>query len=520
MNAIHVQQLRFKGGESQRRLLIADLDRVAWPAVSEREFLFIKRLSAQNQSGQLAGSLAKQAFDYRAAAVSGWRAGADREGAVYFGSHAELLACLSRDLLQNRYCWYWQQWADWFEQTPETGLVNCWQQQQSLIPAVLQQLAEKQLLTWFCQQLSDSLVMQLCQVICSSVNLNDLNLHAISSADTDRIIPDIWLIPWQKVFASNTFSLPVMQLAALVVLKQWQPLSILQGDVLPVFRQILMRIFELGDQSAAQYRLLDDSPDQHLEADRQVQTVLNDSNLIAQTFNDSNTISVSIPTQPKFEHQAEPILVTSAKLGEDELPQSIVRESFAAPDVLQAVNAREINLEFLNASIQTEGVNDFSSKQRIITGQGGLFYLLNFLNLPQVQQSLLSDSVSRDYASAWGWLWRLALELGWQAELEMEKLIANYCGFAHVDALKQLPDLPQMPTLLHWGRQRYGEQLFNQDLFAIEAVPEIDASHVEVFYPLDAVRLDVRRAGLDIDPGWLPWLGKVVRFHYGALPIA
>lgn len=519
MNAIHVQQLRFKGGESQRRLLIADLDRVAWPSVSDREFLFIKRLSAQSQLGQLAGRLAKQAFDYRAVAVSGWSVGADREDAVYFGSHAELLACLSRDLLQKHYCWYWQQWADWFKQTPENALVNCWQQQQPLIPTVLQQLAERQLLTWFCQQLSDSLAMQLCQIICPSVNLHDLNLQIISSADTDRVIPDSWLIPWQKVFAANTFSLPVMQLAALVILKQWQPLSILQGDALPVFRRILIRIFELGEQSAAQYRWFNDSPDQQLEADRQMQTVLNNSNLIVQTFNDSNVLFDSILSKPKSEHQTEPVWVTAAKLDDGELPQSIIPESFYGPNGLQEVNARELTVAFVNASNQTEVVNDFSSKQSIATGQGGLFYLLNFLNLPQVQQSLLSDSVSKHYPSAWGWLWQLALELGWQAELELEKLIASFCGFANADALKQLPNLPQMQTLLHWGRQRYGEQLFNQDLFAIEAVLEIDASHVEVFYPLDAVRLDVRRVGLDIDPGWLPWLGKVVRFHYGALPI-
>ena len=520
MNAIHVQQLRFNGGESQRRLLIADLDRVAWPAVSDREFLFIKRLSAQNPPGQLAVSLAKQAFDYQAAAVSGWRVGADREDAVYFGSHAELLACLSRDLLQNHYCWYWQQWADWFKQSPDSALVNCWQQQQPLIPAVLQQLAEKQLLTWFCQQLSDSLATQLCQVICLGINFNDINLHAISRADTDRIIPDSWLMPWQKVLAANTFSVPVQQLAALVILKQWQPLSILQGDALPVLRQILIRIFELGGQSAAQYRLLDDLPEQQVQADHQAQTVPNENKLTTQTFNETNAFSGSISNQLENDHQAELISVTPAKLGEAELPQSIIRDSFDAPDGLQAVNARELTVAFVNASNQTDVVNDFSSKQRIATGQGGLFYLLNFLNLQQVQQSLLSDSVSRDYASAWGWLWRLALELGWQAELELEKLIANFCGFERGDELKKLPDLPQMPTLLHWGRQRYGEQLFNQDLFAIEAVLEIDASHVEVFYPLNSVRLDLRRAGLDIDPGWLPWLGKVVRFHYGALPIA
>ena len=37
---------------------------------------------------------------------------------------------------------------------------------------------------------------------------------------------------------------------------------------------------------------------------------------------------------------------------------------------------------------------------------------------------------------------------------------------------------------------------------------------IEVHLPLDAVDLVVRRAGLDADPGWVGWLGTVVRFVY------
>jgi hypothetical protein len=29
------------------------------------------------------------------------------------------------------------------------------------------------------------------------------------------------------------------------------------------------------------------------------------------------------------------------------------------------------------------------------------------------------------------------------------------------------------------------------------------------------VDLRIRWAGLDLDPGWLPWLGRVVSFRYG-----
>lgn len=43
-----------------------------------------------------------------------------------------------------------------------------------------------------------------------------------------------------------------------------------------------------------------------------------------------------------------------------------------------------------------------------------------------------------------------------------------------------------------------------------------DRTHVEVWMPLSRVDLRIRRAGLDLDPGWVPWLGRVIRFYYEA----
>ena len=37
---------------------------------------------------------------------------------------------------------------------------------------------------------------------------------------------------------------------------------------------------------------------------------------------------------------------------------------------------------------------------------------------------------------------------------------------------------------------------------------------IDIDMPLDNVDIDIRRAGLDIDPGWIGWLGSVVRFRY------
>lgn len=38
--------------------------------------------------------------------------------------------------------------------------------------------------------------------------------------------------------------------------------------------------------------------------------------------------------------------------------------------------------------------------------------------------------------------------------------------------------------------------------------------HLDVFFDPATVDLRIRRAGLDLDPGWVPWLGRVLRFHY------
>ncbi len=42
----------------------------------------------------------------------------------------------------------------------------------------------------------------------------------------------------------------------------------------------------------------------------------------------------------------------------------------------------------------------------------------------------------------------------------------------------------------------------------------LSRADLDVTLPLDAVDIRIRRAGLDLDPGWLPWFGRVVRFHY------
>jgi hypothetical protein len=39
-------------------------------------------------------------------------------------------------------------------------------------------------------------------------------------------------------------------------------------------------------------------------------------------------------------------------------------------------------------------------------------------------------------------------------------------------------------------------------------------THVDILFDLQQADVRVRQAGLDINPGWVPWFGRVVQFHY------
>ena len=42
----------------------------------------------------------------------------------------------------------------------------------------------------------------------------------------------------------------------------------------------------------------------------------------------------------------------------------------------------------------------------------------------------------------------------------------------------------------------------------------ITATHLDVMFDFNQIDIGIRKLGLDINPGWVSWLGKVVQFHY------
>ncbi len=84
--------------------------------------------------------------------------------------------------------------------------------------------------------------------------------------------------------------------------------------------------------------------------------------------------------------------------------------------------------------------------------------------------------------------------------------------------------LPRWPDTIHpaaaalaLGAHRLCRRLTKLGLRALVRRPArvaVTRTHVDVFMSLANVDTRIRRAALDADPGWVPWLGRAIFFHY------
>jgi hypothetical protein len=65
---------------------------------------------------------------------------------------------------------------------------------------------------------------------------------------------------------------------------------------------------------------------------------------------------------------------------------------------------------------------------------------------------------------------------------------------------------------------RLGARIGLADLVLRPGLLSITRTHVDVWLDPEQADMRIRRAGLDLDPGWVPWLGRVVCFHYDRDP--
>ena len=69
-----------------------------------------------------------------------------------------------------------------------------------------------------------------------------------------------------------------------------------------------------------------------------------------------------------------------------------------------------------------------------------------------------------------------------------------------------------LTAIRRWCRRRLRLGLVN--LIRRPGRVAVSRTQIDVYFDLASADLRLRRLALDVDPGWVPWLGRVVRFHY------
>lgn len=79
------------------------------------------------------------------------------------------------------------------------------------------------------------------------------------------------------------------------------------------------------------------------------------------------------------------------------------------------------------------------------------------------------------------------------------------------------PGLDPRTVALSLGAHRLSRRTTGLGVKALVRRParvRITGTHIDLFFRPDQADARIRRAALDLDPGWVPWLGRVVSFHY------
>ncbi len=562
-NDVRIRSLRIAGALADRGAVTAALTQADWSLAESDAVLILRRIHVGGPLPKVAGLAVEQARGMRQRAVSGWDAQAERAEAVYFASHAEMLACLLRDVLRGRQLWFWRNWAALFALPPGQAICRAMSSNPLHWPTVLQALAQRNQATpvWLALQAADAR-----QLLDTLARASGWKLDAASTAVALRRPADLsasstftrapmpaWLPQLAALHAgSSQADTAVLQLACVTWIWQHAP-QVLAGRQATAQIALISRAW-LDQAVPGIAPLASASPDTHEhretmasrtpEADRLgSRHAMRASSLpgnpaltgdVAAAHRTTTDLPEAfVPRAPQASASSSDQKSPAPRLDTrhpDDAPRPTVSEALAEASSAQATQRSTARTPDIGGAPLPPTASNVAppagalapdAETRFITRQGGWFLLLNVLALPAAQaciETRTAQSPLADLAAGWIWLYRLGRALGGEADASLANFLAHAAGLPDSAALTDLPAMDPEPELARLAYARYGEVIRDAGFFAQPALAIATPSHLDLYFRMIDIRLDVRRVALDVDPGWLPWLGRVVRFHYGHVP--
>ncbi len=145
----------------------------------------------------------------------------------------------------------------------------------------------------------------------------------------------------------------------------------------------------------------------------------------------------------------------------------------------------------------------------IRTAWGGVLFLINALR--RLHLEVLLDRIGPEAPTSW----RLLHDLGTVFGMPEDEPLAEFLAAQDLDT--------HVPPGLLTEIMNDIQTLYQPDgswplPLAQLAVLHATETHLDLDLHVTETDIVLRLSGLDLDPGWVPWLGRVVAFHYDQLP--
>jgi len=141
----------------------------------------------------------------------------------------------------------------------------------------------------------------------------------------------------------------------------------------------------------------------------------------------------------------------------------------------------------------------------------GIYFVVPILERLQFAAFLAASPELCDDGFAAHVLWLIARRAGLPDTDPLARAFEEQCG-APME-MEAGPFVAWVTAIRRWCRRRAGIGLVT--VIQRPGRLRLSRTHIEASFALSEVDVRVRRAALDVDPGWVPWLGRVVQFRYG-----
>lgn len=473
MSGVTIERFHLHGDTGHRDALLASLDSQAWPDEDSNRIVIIRQLEVRGYWWEIASKIATAAQDSSGRIIHGSCVDSQAAEAVYFEDALDLLesfiVAATTERLQQ---WHWDLVCD--SRSVDQTLVELARTQVEKLPLLFARLQSRQQLLPAIKRLS----------VDSWQIIFNLLLEHLSLPLGNPVFPEAEL----DAFDDTRVAINANSAESAGQPNLWQPAQALLdqrcGHRTPLFYlcQVWVaqphRIADIGYTVEA-IKALYKPQDCNQQTDR--------------------STGLHFHLQQPERGIPEKLIRHSGTASDGrtdvEHPGSGVR-----PDILSPINVADIQGNPNPADLQ------FS------TSTGGFFYLINVL-----LQLRLVETIQRSQLHPWHWLYRLSGFLG-PLDHPMVELVACQLG-CETGELQELQPLASESELQLQLERYYGvDTVWQPELLELPAQVSVQGPAITMATDLSQVNTNLRLRGLDLDPGWQPWLGQVIRFEFGRYP--